>query len=997
MQRAPLVSRSILAPRRIGLRTAVNAASVWDAELVIGIGLHNQAASLHRCLSSVFAQVLGGRSWAVVLLDDCSTDDWSAAADEFRERPELVVLAGHCGSAARTRNAILDFVDASFPRARWVARLDADDRFTTPHSLAAACEAGERQGARFVLGGNRLVRGGELLERANPACRDLLHADDVLARLRAMAEGSARNELPSCNLVLAAGAGWRYPDLTSAEDHWLVADLLLNHGSEGAILEAPFYCDYTLCGSLTTANQGTNRYLQRRRRLFAVASTWVAVQREGGEVLGLGQEGVVCRVGPWIEKRFYPGVIGSEAVDRLRRWLRYAGPHLPDPDWEERGGQWVCRYADKSTTPAKEISLAQAHAFLAFCLSRGLVCRNIKRANFRIDAEGNLVMIDIGNDILPMDASVFRDSAARVYAIAALGWEDGELARRRSQQRQDEVLAELPGFAAFYRDLLTGHAEQLWAGDAAPLFAELSSIEPVTLLIKACAMDAAVVEVQVRHIVGHLATPRRFSEVLLLVDPFRGPFLRQHCPGDLDRLLDCARDLRDRGVIDRLLVAPEHAEAATELNRVWFGIDCPATHTAKGVPVASQLWAFDQVSTRYVLQCDIDVLIGRRDLSHDYLADMLAAAAPADVLGVAFNIPKAPGPAVAYDAAPGAFVPEVRCGLLDLERVRACRPLPNALNGPALMRSWYRSLEQHQQAHGLRTLRGGDPCTFYVHPTNDRKADQETLDRARDLVGQGLVPEAQWGAWDWGGTAEEWRYPPRSEEIVFLLKGRNTPQEKICRCLASLRAQDDQAFGVVLVDDASTEGEPALLPGLLGSLRSKTTLVRRPSPAGRIPNFLTAIGDICVDPETLVVILDLDDALMHGAAVTRLRAAWAAGHDVVLANCFRPDKPLKLYEPDLAAPRAHGGGEVWPHLRAFRKRLFDSVPVDYFQLDGEWVEECTDYATMLPMVEVATRPLFIPEYLYFHQRSTSRTPEARARKDAIIRRLLAKPPMPRSA
>ncbi|MBF0562160.1 MAG: glycosyltransferase [Alphaproteobacteria bacterium] len=226
------------------------------------------------------------------------------------------------------------------------------------------------------------------------------------------------------------------------------------------------------------------------------------------------------------------------------------------------------------------------------------------------------------------------------------------------------------------------------------------------------------------------------------------------------------------------------------------------------------------------------------------------------------------------------------------------------------------------------------------------------------------------------GDIQKWSYPQRREAIVFLLKGRNTPASRVIRCLASLRAQDDQDFGIILIDDASDQVDPTPLPSLLGALRPRTTLIRRNEHVGRMPNFRDAISQICANPETLVVVLDLDDALMAPSVVSRLRQAHGEGHDVILGACFRPDKPLKLYEPNFDTPRETWGGEVWPHLRSFRKRLFDAVPESYFQIDGTWIEECTDYATMVPIVELAARPLYIREYLYFHERSTPRTPES---------------------
>jgi hypothetical protein len=396
-----------------------------------------------------------------------------------------------------------------------------------------------------------------------------------------------------------------------------------------------------------------------------------------------------------------------------------------------------------------------------------------------------------------------------------------------------------------------------------------------------------------------------------------------------------------------------------------------------------------------VLQCDVDVLIGRRDLAHDYLGEMLSAASATGVLGVAFNIPHGFGEGFhPYRAPPGRYVPEVRCGLLDLVRIMACRPLPNRVVDGAVELTWYRSLERHQQQHGLRTLRGGDPRTFYIHPPNRWKTQSDVLARVRDLVGQARVPTVQYGDWDLAGGPEDWNYPRRGESVVFLVKGRDTPPERVRRCVASLAMQDDQDFGVIVIDDASTRaGAGPLLHHLLEPLRDRLTLIRHHAHQGRIPNFRLGIREVCHDPDSMVAILDLDDALMDRSVVRRLRDASRGGVDVVLAAMFRPDKPYKLYQPDFEAPRRKWGGDVWIHLRAFRKRLFDALPDEELRMDGDWIAQCTDYATMIPIVEMCTRPTYLREYFYFHERSTPRTPELRAEKDAVIRRILSRPPL----
>ncbi len=252
----------------------------WSSEVVVTVNVHNQAGPLAICLESIARQERPAGDMGVVVLDDGSSDDWAVTVGRFRERLPLVVCRARCGSPSRARNAALSFVDEVMRDARWVARLDADDCFSTARSLAAACALGDRRDARWVLGGNRLVQEGRLLERENPATEALLRPAHVLSVLRSVAEGTAENELPSCNLLLRPRAGWRYPEVESAEDHWLVTDLLLNHALSGAVLTDPSYCDYNLGGEVTAANRRSERYVASRQALFAKAQMWAA--RPGG-------------------------------------------------------------------------------------------------------------------------------------------------------------------------------------------------------------------------------------------------------------------------------------------------------------------------------------------------------------------------------------------------------------------------------------------------------------------------------------------------------------------------------------------------------------------------------------------------------------------------------------------------------------------------------------------------------------------------------------------
>ena len=396
-----------------------------------------------------------------------------------------------------------------------------------------------------------------------------------------------------------------------------------------------------------------------------------------------------------------------------------------------------------------------------------------------------------------------------------------------------------------------------------------------------------------------------------------------------------------------------------------------------------QLWAFEQVRTRYILQCDVDALIGRRDLTHDYLADMLAAAKPSDVLGVSFNI--------AHPADAG-FDPTLR------RRENSCR------KSPAACWTWSGCLPAGFQTRlpmAASPLPGIAPCNginenmVCAHPVAATRAlfacIRPTHGKVMKLRSTGLrfagaslcaVPTIE--NWALAGTPGDWHYAPRHESIVFLIRGRNTPVEKIERCLASLAMQEDQNFGMVLFDDASENGTTTILPHLLKPFAGRYTLVCHSRHHGYIPNMLTASRDIITSPDALIVILDLDDALLHCSVVVFLRKEMAAGADVILASMFRPEKPLKLYHPDFVEPRSKWGGEVWIHLRSFQKRLLDALPDELFKLDGNWIPHCEDSATMIPLVELAVKPVYLPTYLYFHQRTTQKTPALRAVREELV-------------
>ena len=158
---------------------------------------------------------------------------------------------------------------------------------------------------------------------------------------------------------------------------------------------------------------------------------------------------------------------------------------------------------------------------------------------------------------------------------------------------------------------------------------------------------------------------------------------------------------------------------------------------------------------------------------------------------------------------------------------------------------------------------------------------------------------------------------------------------------------------------------------------------------GLLANMVTAIRGLCGDPESVIVTLDADDQLPGDRCLDRLSEVYARGADLTVGSMLRTDKEAE-YPVSFDAPRRHRGGNVWQHLRSFKKLLFDAIPDDALRLDGEYVDLANDWAYMVPLVELAQSPAYLPDPLYLHEPSGNGKLTDRAVREATIARIIAK-------
>ncbi len=525
----------------------------------------------------------------------------------------------------------------------------------------------------------------------------------------------------------------------------------------------------------------------------------------------------------------------------------------------------------------------------------------------------------------------------------------------------------------------------------------------VSLLIKTCPQDVATIEENIKHIVKQLSYPNSFFEVVVSIDPKEENFLREfNNKGTLQELLEKVERLKAKNIIDRVILFDQ--TKTKELNKRWFNIDSDASHTVSNAPLAPQIYAFEQCKGDYILQMDSDVLIGRKDLSHSFLTDMLSELDEnINVISVGFNIPNNESNAY-FGFTNGGFIPEVRMGLLHKERICNLFPLPNSIdeNGrPEL--TWQRSLFQKQKENNQVSIRGGDHRSYYVHPQNYRKKESYAWLTILDKVEQNILPDLQFGHFDVEGSLYDWSIPKRNEKVVVVSCFRNVSIDRFLRMWYSLMDQNTNDFGIILLDDNSDNGLPYFIDSLIKPHSDRVTFIKQRNRSTRIANVYTAIHYYVSNSEAIIVMLDGDDALIGNSVLTTITNKYDAYNADVVVGRFHQTyrlQPNYRYPVDFSHPRKKGGN-VWQHIKTFKKHLFDSIPLSYFKhkddatkLDtNKWIETCDDFAFMVPIVEMAQQPIQLDYINYFYERDYEKRNDDRDFKEYCISVILSKPPL----
>ena len=514
----------------------------------------------------------------------------------------------------------------------------------------------------------------------------------------------------------------------------------------------------------------------------------------------------------------------------------------------------------------------------------------------------------------------------------------------------------------------------------------------VSLLIKSCAMEARTIEKQVQHLVRQLESPQVFCERILVVDSRQKNFLRQYSTPEPALMRQACQRLLDSGWIDRVLQVPDEPDSITSLNHRWFGIESSSTHTPGEAHVAPIIFGFEACKGDYVLHVDSDVIICRENLRHDFLKEKIAAV-ERDPLAVtvALNIAQIQQLPYSHEGPDGPWRVESRAGVIHRKRLLSGRPYPNQTLNGKIKFSWHRSLDLAVKSGKWRSYRGGNSQTCFIHPPNQFKAITDDWMLLIDRAEKCKLPPNQVGQCDLKTGLPSWLASERNEPFVFVICGRDVPPGRFWNCINSVLVQTRQDWGAIVIDDNSSELTSSFIEFLLSSWPDRFTLVRPRQRRGLLANTVLAIRNLCGNPESVIVTLDADDSLLGCSVLERVAVEYNNGADVTVGSMLRTDKH-KIYFPNLDQPRSNRGGNVWQHLRTFKKYLFDQIADDEMQINGSFLDKATDWAIMLPIVEMARKPVYIPTPLYLHEPSDTSSERRYLQRLPIIEHLTTLPP-----
>ncbi len=198
-------------------------------------------------------------------------------------------------------------------------------------------------------------------------------------------------------------------------------------------------------------------------------------------------------------------------------------------------------------------------------------------------------------------------------------------------------------------------------------------------------------------------------------------------------------------------------------------------------------------------------------------------------------------------------------------------------------------------------------------------------------------------------------------------------EKYIEKCLESILTQDYKNYGLIVIDDCSTDNTYKIINDVYTKYNGMFTIHRTDSRVGSpLANFIKGIELCSSNKEDILVTVDGDDWLYSNDILTYLDRVYQDEEIYMTYGQYEPlSKSYSNYCKPIPDTKIYRRSGQWlaSHLRTVKRKLFDKINKDDLkQKDGEYYKFAGDTAYIYPIIEMAGQKhmKFIDKILYIY-------------------------------
>jgi glycosyltransferase involved in cell wall biosynthesis len=200
-----------------------------------------------------------------------------------------------------------------------------------------------------------------------------------------------------------------------------------------------------------------------------------------------------------------------------------------------------------------------------------------------------------------------------------------------------------------------------------------------------------------------------------------------------------------------------------------------------------------------------------------------------------------------------------------------------------------------------------------------------------------------------------------NNDYIFLVTSYNC-RPYIDACITSLLLQTDKDFGIIFIDDASTDGTVDRIKSISADISNNHIIhVNEERTGSAAWNQYQAVRKYVTNPNSKICILDGDDELYDELSFSVIKEAenftmrkyeaGVLGFQGKIPNAGRAQPLYRTEEPY--------------HLRYFNAWLYKAVPESMYYKDGELIQAASDIAFIYPVIELLDHNFSMSNFIVY--------------------------------